>query len=169
MTATKSNVSPRLYLKAATAQDVMTDNPLSLEQDATVLEAAGLLLDKNISAAPVINEAGHPVGMLSRTDLVRHQRETQDLLQPEDRMYRAADLHVKNERLTEGFEIISGDRTCVRDIMTPTVFTVPPKMSIDLVVKEMLRHKVHHLCVIDRFGVLVGIISTLDILRALEV
>jgi len=159
--------SPRLFLKAASAAEVMTDNPLSLEENATVREAAALLLDRNISAAPVINEAGHPVGMLSRTDLIRHQRETEEVLQPEDRIFRRSELNALDEPLRKGFQVIAGDKTRVRDIMTATVFTVTPELPIELTIKEMLTHKVHHLCVVDRSGVLVGIISPLDILRAL--
>ena len=160
--------TPRMFLKVATAQEVMTSNPLSLDEDTTVREAAALLLDKGISAAPVINEAGHPVGLLSRTDLLRHQRETEEMLQPEDRVYHRAETGLPHgERLGKGFQVLTGDKTRVRNIMTATIFTVIPEMPIELTIKEMLMRKVHHLCVVDRFGVLVGIISPLDILRAL--
>jgi CBS domain-containing protein len=169
MKSSKSEAgTPRLFLKAATAQDIMSSNPLSIDENATVMEAVAMLLDKGISAAPVINDAGHPIGMLSRTDLLRHQRESTEYLRPEDKVFHKPELDIATgEHLGKGFQVIAGDKTRIRDIMTPTVFTVTPEMPIELAIKEMLAHKVHHLCVVDRFGVLVGIISPLDILRDL--
>jgi len=50
----------------------MTPNPLSISESATAREAAAFLTEREISAVPVINEAGRPVGVLSRADLVRN-------------------------------------------------------------------------------------------------
>ena len=71
---------PPLLLKARTAADLMTPNPVSLRETATAREAACFLTERGISAAPVINEAGAPVGVLSQTDLVVHAREKIDSL-----------------------------------------------------------------------------------------
>jgi CBS domain-containing protein len=163
-----AHASPRLFLRASSAQEVMSGNPLSLDAHATVLEAAALFLDKGISAAAVINEAGHPIGMLSRTDLIRYQRENAGTLTAADRqrLQDAVELS-RGDLIGPGFQVMSGDGTPVSQLMTPTVFKVIPEMPIELVIKEMLHHKVHHLCVVDRFNVLVGMISPLDILKQL--
>jgi len=47
------------------------------------------------------------------------------------------------------------------------VFSVTPDTPSRQVVEEMLRLLVHRLFVVDRAGVLVGVISTIDILRGL--
>src|SRR5579871_537563 len=83
-----------------TAADLMTPDPLSLRADAPLAEALGFLIDRGFSAAPVIDETGHPVGVISRSDLLIHERE-----------YRAAAATPQ-----------------VRDLMTPAVFSVPPEM-----------------------------------------
>src|SRR6478609_2602246 len=62
-------------LEGATAADLMADSPVSLRASAGIREALALFTDKNFSAAPVIDEAGHPVGVLSRSDLLVHERE----------------------------------------------------------------------------------------------
>ena len=49
----------------------MTRHPLSINESATLREAAAFLTEKGISAAPVISEAGRPVGVLSLADIVR--------------------------------------------------------------------------------------------------
>ena len=64
---------PRLALQADTAADLMTANPVSVSQNASLREALALLIDKGYSAAPVIDKAGRPVGVLSRSDLLVHE------------------------------------------------------------------------------------------------
>ena len=64
-----------LRLHAETAADLMASNPISLRAEAGVSEAAALFIEKGIAAAPVIDEAGHPIGVVSRSDLLVHQCE----------------------------------------------------------------------------------------------
>lgn len=71
----KKVVKNRLVLAAETAKELMTPNPVSISETATFQEAAAALTNREIGALPVINEAGRPVGVLSRADLVRHERE----------------------------------------------------------------------------------------------
>jgi CBS domain-containing protein len=49
-----------LTLAAATAADLMTPNPVSIGQNATVKEAVAFLSDRGFSAAPVLDEAAGP-------------------------------------------------------------------------------------------------------------
>jgi CBS domain-containing protein len=160
--APTSEVLRRLALGAETAADLMTPNPVSVSADATVREAVGFLADKGFSAAPVIDEAGRPVGVLSQSDVVVHDREKVEYVPaaPEARGR-------SGRRLPEGFQVESVDRTRVRNIMTPLVFCVTPETPAGRVVEEMLARNVHHLFVVDSDGVLVGVISTMDVLRNL--
>ena len=68
----------RLVLLAGTAQDLMTPSPVSISEHASAREAAAALTRLEISSLPVINDAGRPVGVLSRADLVRHAAESSD-------------------------------------------------------------------------------------------
>ena len=163
----KTKSSLRLTLRADTAEDLMTPNPVSIRADAAILEAIALLVDKGFSAAPVIDEAGRPVGVLSKSDILVHDRELVHYLVP--REYSAAsDLRLDSgEALKEGFQIENVDSTPVRDLMTPMVFAVAPDTPASKVVTEMVAQKVHRLFVVDGSGVLVGVISALDVLRVL--
>ena len=170
MTATL-NVKARhgLVLRAETAADLMTPNPISVEANAFVGEAIALLIDRGISAAPVIDETGRPIGVLSRSDVLVHDRERAAHEGTNADYYHRAELTTRGgERLPAGFEIESVDRTPVRDLMTPAVFAVAPESSSAEVVREMLALKVHRLFVVDSTGVLVGVISALDVLRHLK-
>jgi CBS domain-containing protein len=169
MTRTATAAMSGLFLEATTAEELMTPNPVSLRADASVREATALLTDKGFSAAPVIDAAGRPVGVLSRSDILVHDREKVDHPKPLSEYYDRADLTLRNgERLGDGFEVESVDATRVNDIMTPVVFSVAPHASVERVVDEMLAMRVHRLFVVDADGVLVGVISATDILRRLR-
>jgi CBS domain-containing protein len=132
-------------LAGKTAGDLMTPNPVSIEDTAAVEEAIALLTDKGFSAAPVIDEAGHPVGVLSRTDLLTHEC----------------------ERIRGGRHATAGgeDPFRVRDLMTPALFGVAPDTPAAELIEEMVARKVHQLFVVDADGVLVGVVTALDVLR----
>jgi CBS-domain-containing membrane protein len=161
---------PKLTLRARTAAELMTPNPVSINEKAVLREALALLTDRGIKAAPVIDEAGRPVGVLSGTDLLIHDRERVELLRVEPEFYHRAELKMDNgERLGTGFEVENVDSTRVRDVMTPAVFSVAPDTPAARVIEEMVSLKVHRVFVVDDSGVLVGVVSALDVLRRLVV
>jgi CBS domain-containing protein len=154
------------------AKDLMSLNPVSIRRDAGIREALELLTDRGFGAAPVIDEGGRPVGVVSRTDILLHDREcvnharySEDGISPYD--YCDWDMFPEPP-LPEGFSLEVTDRTTVAEIMTPAVFTVPLEAPAREVVKHMLELKVHHLFVIDSDQALVGVISPLDVMRHLQ-
>jgi CBS-domain-containing membrane protein len=147
-----------LVLRAETAAELMTPNPVSLSDEAFVSEAVALLTERGFSAAPVIDAAGRPVGVVSRTDLLIHDREQCGLPVP---------TAWDEEPPAAGFQVKQIDATLVRDVMTPVVFCVAPDDGAECVVNQLLGLKVHHLFVVDADGVLVGVISAQDVLKFL--
>ncbi|OAI55179.1 hypothetical protein AYO44_00250 [Planctomycetaceae bacterium SCGC AG-212-F19] len=160
---------PVLILQAASATDLMTPNPVSIPETATVQEARVLLVDRGIHAAPVINEAGKPVGVVSSTDIVIHDRESMPGQRRLPEFYAAVDLELASgQSRPAGLPVPEVDPARVGDIMTPTVFAVRPDAPAATVIAEMLMQRVSRLFVVDATGVLVGVISTFDILRHLR-
>ena len=157
---------PRLVLWAETAADLMMPNPMSIRADATVREAVAALTDHGYSAAPVIDEAGRPLGVLSRADILVHDRDKGTKPRAADH-YQRADLATAGEALGPGFHVEVVDGTLVRDIMTPAVFSVAPGTPAPQVVEQLLALRVHRLYVVEEDGTLVGVISALDVLRHL--
>lgn len=151
-----------LTLKAKTAADLMTGGVVSLRAGASLREAVACFIDKGISAAPVIDEAGHPIGVLSQTDIVVHDREAIRHLPAFGGpvAYEETDL--------DEFQAEGADPATVHEVMTPAVFTIPATAPAPRVIEEMVAMNVHRLFVVDSSGVLVGVISTLDVLRRLE-
>ncbi len=51
-------------------REVMTHNPITIEESAVLSEAVELLAEKKLSELPVVNRAGFPVGMIDITDVI---------------------------------------------------------------------------------------------------
>ena len=148
MLATNQVPSLRLTLRAQTAVELMRESPVSLRADATLPEALALFADKGLTVAPVIDEAGKPIGVLSCSDILVHEHERMLPGQPHP-------------------PAAGTDRARVRDMMTPAVFAVAPETPATEVVAGLLTLSVHHLFVVDTQGVLVGVISAADVLRSM--
>jgi CBS-domain-containing membrane protein len=162
------SVTSRLSLVANTAADLMSRDPVSIREDASLREAVLLLHDRHFGAAPVIDEAGRAVGVISRADVLAHDRETVSYARPTPE-YDPRDLKLSNgERLPDEFQVEWVDDTSVREVMTPAVFGVKTSTAATEVVEQMVALDVHRLFVVDEDGVLVGVISTLDVLRHLQ-
>src|SRR5262249_1609521 len=134
-----SAVHSPLRLMARTAADLMTPNPVSIRDSASVQEALACLTDRSITAAPVIDEAGRAVGVIRRGDLLIHERERSEIpataADDEETARQAYGNHVK---IPSGFHEHVVDRTQVVDIMTPAVFCVNPETPARDVVKQIL-------------------------------
>ena len=120
--------------------DLMTRDPVSIRSDATIRETINLLVGKGMTAAPVINEAGRPVGVLSVSDLV-------------------------TAVLDDGLDEEAFFNMHVSEFMTPFVLFVNVDTLVHTVVSELLDCKVRQMYVADDDGVLVGVLSTADLLR----
>jgi CBS domain-containing protein len=164
MTATKTSPAESVLLRARTAADLMSSNPLSLRDDATLHEAIAFLVDRGISGAPVIDEAGRPVGVLSQTDILIHDREEPAHLTPAEVDYGTP----LPRKWWSGFQLECVDTTAVRDLMTPAVFCVGLNTPAWSVIEQLRELNVHRLFVTDENGVLVGVITALDVLRHLD-
>ena len=147
----------RLTLGPATAAELMSPNPISVNADAAIEEATAMLTDRGFGAAPVIDEAGRPVGVISRADILIHERERLHRLRP-----------ITDVAGAHGYAVEEADPTRVSDVMTPAIFSVAPDTAADQVVMQMHELHVHQLFVVDGAGSLIGVISSLDVLRNLR-
>lgn len=154
---------PHVTLHAETAADLMVCTPVSIRDDASVLDAIVLFTEKGFSAAPVIDAAGCPVGVVSRSDVLVHERANAQWGSHANERFESADENEESRSVAVRTRGNGGMH--VSDLMTPAVFSVSPDTAAAKVIQEMLALNVHRLFVVDADGVLVGVISPLDILR----
>lgn len=60
----------RTRLEDLRVRDLMSGNPVSIRHGITVRAAATFLAEQGIGAAPVVNDAGRAIGVLSRSDVL---------------------------------------------------------------------------------------------------
>jgi len=156
-----NRIEAPLVLHAHTAADLMILNPISIRAEAGIAKAMALFTEKGITAAPVIDEAGHPIGVVSRSDLLVHQCEHEKHGAGKSDYFVAPTFEPKG---TAKPAVVA----TVADMMTPAVFAVAPDTPVMRVVADMVGLHVHRLFVVDADGVLVGVISAMDVLKHLK-
>jgi CBS domain-containing protein len=174
MTRYAMDETPVLTLEAKTAAEMMAPNVVSVPDTATVPEVVALLIEKRISAVPVLDKTGQPAGVVSLSDIVAHDREQYAHLQAGQECYQKNEfiLRLKETRPgvfnVEQTKVDPGGPVLVRDIMTPVTYSVAQTTPASTVVDAMLALGVHRLFVTKEDGEIVGVISTLDVLRHLH-
>ena len=150
--------------KAVTAGDLMTGDILRARVDWPVRELTEFLTSHSISGAPVVSEDGRLVGVVSLTDVARHDPAGKRAANPHHHYldgpaYVFAPLrHPSHARHRRGLT--------VREIMTPMVFDVPVSATVSEIADAMVRGRIHRVFVTEG-GMVVGVISALDLLRVL--
>ena len=119
---------------------------------------ADVLLARAISSVPVLDDAGKPIGIISKTDLLR---ERQDAGDTEERARRDP----RDPRLEPGMHEAPVARRTAAEMMTPAVLIATESTTVSLASALMAYERVHRLIVVDEAGVAVGVVSTLDVLE----
>jgi CBS domain-containing protein len=141
--------------------DVMTRNVVCVEESLSVEALTGLFLERGFSAAPVVDDNGKPVGIVSKTDLLR---EVHDRADTEERLPdRRVGRREERVELGLGFQITRIARATVGEIMTPIPLTLNQDAPLSEAAALITLGGVHHLPVVRQDGKVVGILSTLDV------
>lgn len=148
--------SHNVYLKRV--KDFMSRDVVTIDASDTIHEALVVMGENRVSALPVVDSKQHCVGILSTSDLVDMTRDVDDeLLQLES--IDPNSLRFLLERLTHS---LGGES--VQSFMSEVVVSVDIETTIARAAREMLRNRVHHLPVLSDRGLLIGIISSMDLL-----
>jgi CBS domain-containing protein len=137
-------------------EDVMTRDVVIVRPDATLKEAARLLVSRRISGMPVVGDGWRVVGVLSEGDVLFKQRGAGD----EDRRLLAWLVHRR-----DAAEQAKLDARLVEEAMTSPAITIDAGWSLASAADRMLENRVNRLPVV-RAGRLVGIVTRADIVRA---
>lgn len=151
---------------AQTARDIMTANVLVVGADWSIDQLAEFFVNNSISGAPVTSENGQLIGVVSLTDVVRHDSlEVDDPLShgPHDFYVHGLERHFAQEEVSSFRAGIEGLVT-VRDIMTPMVFDVGEDTPVQQIADTMVRGRIHRVFV-TRDKKIVGVITALDMLK----
>jgi CBS domain-containing protein len=141
------------------AFDVMTTEVITVDENATVPEAAKLMSDRGISAVPVVDRENRVIGMVSEGDLL-HRAETGT----ERRRSWWLEMMSSTNKLAG--EYIKSHSGKVTDVMTRDVLSVTEETPVADIAVLLETKRIKRVPVL-RDGKLVGIVSRANLVRAL--
>ncbi len=136
-------------MAAKLAGEIMTQPAVTIGQDKMVTEAVNLMLEKEVKRLPVVDDSGKLVGVISRVDVFHAaMKECPDWMA----------FH-KQHVLVDGLRFVS-------DIMRRDAHCVLPDTTIEEVMSIIDCNNIQRVCVSDKEGRLLGLISDRDLLIA---
>jgi len=118
---------------------LMSQATICVSPDLALTELHELLLSRAIGGSPVVEEDGTLLGVVSKTDLLRHLAEATD---PRD-----------------------DEPATVADVMTPFAYRLPDTAPVSQAAAYMAYKRIHRLAIVSASGQLVGVLSSLDVMR----
>jgi CBS domain-containing protein len=147
-----------------TVREYMDDDPVTIKPETKAEDVARLLGEQELHAVPVVNDAGRCVGIVTESDLVMPDEE--------------GDLHIPHYvqlfgglvflESVKGFEkrLQKAVAAMAKDLMTADPTTVPPDADVHEAARVISSSGHNRLPVVEH-GLLVGVITRADVLRAL--
>jgi CBS domain-containing protein len=147
-----------------TVREYMDDDPATVKLDTSAEDVARLLGEHELHGVPVVNEAGRCVGIVTENDLVMADEE--------------GDLHIPHYvelfgglvflESVRGFErrLKKAVAATAKDMMTADPTTIGPDEDVHAAAKVISESGHNRLPVVEH-GLLVGVITRADVLRAL--
>jgi acetoin utilization protein AcuB len=127
--------------------DWMTSNPITIDDDASIIDAVHLMKERNVRRLPVMHK-GRLAGIIT------------------DRMLK--DYSPGKATSLDTWEVhYLLSKTSVKEAMNPEPHTVTPETKLTEAAKVIRDHKLYGLCIVDKKGDLVGILTIKDLIEAL--
>ncbi len=134
-------------------KDFMTQNPITLDEDVTVLDAAELMKRNRVRRFPVLKN-NELVGIVTDRD-VRSAGPSQVITFDE----------TERELLPDLYSLLN--KISIRDIMSRNVVTISPDKTIITASLIMIKHRITGLPVVDDQKNLVGILTQGDVFKVM--
>ena len=124
---------------AVPATSIMTRTVICAREDLEVSKLMDLMVEHHIGSIPVVDGDGRPVGMVTKLDVVEYAIAARDPEGP--------------------------STTTVSRMMMPLALTLDVHATVAHVAAMMAIEDVHHVPIVAEDGTLVGVISTMDVVR----
>ena len=151
-----------------TAKDIMTSPVLMVNEKMSVEEVSNFLTNHMISGAPVTNDQGRPIGVVTLSDIVRNEPRREHIIEDKiasDFILKAWEAQMSPDEM-RGYHLEEGETLLVRDILTPFIFRVNENTTVQEIIEVMLSGRIHRIFV-TRNNEIIGVVTTLDILKTL--
>ena len=135
-----------LRLRTLKVGDVMSHDVVQVRADQSMVDVARIFRERDISAAPVVDDERRCVGKLSSTDYLRRD---------------------SGAEADDPAEAALSDTDRAADYMTTAVQTIRDDELLLQAARVMCMQHVHRLIVLDGHEHVTGVVSTMDVVAAL--
>lgn len=118
-----------------TVKDVMTNPVIYVDEKATVSAVVEKMVNHKVGSV-IVTRNEKPIGIITEMDIVRRV--------------------VAKQR--------DPNKTLARDVMSAPLITVRPDTTVMEAARKMARHNIRRLCVVDKEGRLIGVLTAKDII-----
>ena len=134
-------------------REVMTTDVAAVDIAASYKQVARVLAERSVTAAPVLDRAGHVLGVIAEADMLRKQE-------------RGNHSPMGGTRLRTGSDRAKAAAHTAAELMTTPPVTIHADAHLGVAARLMSNRHVKRLPVVDSSGKLIGIVSRRDLLSA---
>jgi CBS-domain-containing membrane protein len=145
-----------------TAADVMTRDVITVKKETTIRELAELFAGHRISMAPVVDDSGAMIGIVTETDLVEQDKSLH--IPTVISLFDWVIYLESDKKFEKQLKKMTGQT--VGDIYTQSVKTVAPTAPLSDLADIMSSDKIHAIPVLEDKKV-VGIVARIDLIRTM--
>lgn len=134
--------------------------PHRIKQDRPVRELVNLLLNHSINEALVLNQEERPIGVVTKTDILRHS--VQSIThKTETEAYRKSEDGTMVPLMHRKAEVLE-----VQKIMSPKIFTLSQNTTVKEAIQFMIQEDFHRIFVHgESKAEVVGVVGMTDLMR----
>ncbi|MFN8672059.1 MAG: CBS domain-containing protein [Candidatus Sericytochromatia bacterium] len=150
--------------------ELMVSGPLSINFDKDLKFATEFMLSNKISALPIVNNENKLIGVISQTDIARYLNDKVTFYSRVINSFKDSDLDMPLKEIFPDFlKLKEINHVKVKDVMTNFSYAVTKKTPVFEMLKEMKEKHIHHVYVLNDNGALIGVISSMDIIKYLTI
>ena len=142
------------------ARDVMVSPVITVRENETVRDLAKLLVGHRISAAPVVDNSGKLVGIVTESDLMRRSE------LGTERPYSWWVSFFLGEHAIAA-DYVKSHATKIKDVMTREVHTASPDTPLMEIADIFEEKHINRVPILSKGGDLVGLVSRANIIQAI--
>lgn len=145
----------------------MVENVKTFRPDDKLSEVAKTFVEHGISGAPVVDDDGKVVGVITEHDIIKLGEKHPKLLTPiESHLPLAIGLSIEDygpEEVAEALHDVKEEE--VGGVMSKKVVTASPDAGLGEIARTMQKHEINRTPIVDEEGKLLGLVARADVIE----
>jgi CBS domain-containing protein len=143
------------------ARDIMTTDVITVKPGMDIHAFAKLLIDKNISGAPVVDESGKYMGVVLEESLIIKDKK---IHLPTFILFLSGFFTIGEKRFED--ELLKISASTISGIMDIKAPVIPPDTPVEDIATNMIENNIHYFPVVEKSKV-IGVVTKKDVVRSI--